>query len=50
VLANAGHQCQMIENGHRCTTTHPLEAHHTLPGNDDPATGVALCGEHHRCA
>jgi predicted restriction endonuclease len=50
VLANAGHRCQMIEHGQRCTVTSPLEAHHTMPGNDDPARGVALCVEHHRMA
>jgi predicted restriction endonuclease len=49
VLANAGHQCQYTD-GHygRCPATTTLQAHHTMPGNNDPATGVALCRTHHR--
>jgi predicted restriction endonuclease len=50
VLHNAGHQCQFIHGigGHRCLATTDLQAHHTIPGNDDPNTGVALCRLHHR--
>lgn len=48
VLTNAGHQCQHVEHGHRCPTTNPLQAHHTHPGNNDPATGLALCHAHHK--
>jgi len=49
VLANAGNRCQHVEHGgQRCTVTQPLEAHHLLPGDNNPAKGVALCVEHHR--
>ena len=48
VLKAAGHRCQAIENGERCPVTgaENLHAHHTQPGNDDPATGAALCERH----
>lgn len=48
VLKQAGHRCQFVQGGVRCAVLRPLFAHHTEPGNDDPATGVALCREHHR--
>lgn len=48
VLTAAGGQCQAVENGRRCPQTTDLHAHHTESGNDDPATGVALCRPHHR--
>lgn len=48
VLANAGHQCQWIGDTDRCPITSPLQAHHTQAGNDDPATGLALCTAHHK--
>lgn len=50
VLAKAGNQCEFLQLGIRCTVTDPaqLQAHHREPGNDDPATGRALCIEHHR--
>lgn len=47
VLTRAGHRCQGLDYGQRCATTAPLEAHHTEPGNNDPSTGLALCGRHH---
>jgi hypothetical protein len=48
VLQAAGGRCQYVANGRRCTTTNGLQAHHTQPGNDNPATGIALCRPHHR--
>jgi hypothetical protein len=48
VLGNAGHRCQYIERGARCTVTTELQAHHTQPGNNDPSVGVALCTPHHQ--
>ena len=51
VLDRAGHRCQAIENGHRCTATTSLQAHHAIPlahgGTNDPANGVAVCRPHH---
>jgi predicted restriction endonuclease len=52
VLERAGHRCQAIINGVRCTVTDPLEAHHLDPLRDhatnDPERGLALCRHHHR--
>jgi len=48
VMTHAGAQCQALEHGRRCSVTRNLQAHHTQPGNHDPATGVALCQAHHR--
>lgn len=49
VLDIANHQCQWrLKDGEPCGIVRPLEAHHTEPGNDDPATGLALCRFHHR--
>jgi predicted restriction endonuclease len=48
VIALYGEQCGAIHNGARCTVTSDLQAHHTRPGNNDPATGVMLCAQHHR--
>lgn len=52
VLNNAGHQCQHVEwvtgTVFRCAVTTGLQAHHTQAGNNDPATGLALCRAHHR--
>jgi predicted restriction endonuclease len=48
VIALYGEQCGAIHNGTRCTATEDLQAHHTQPGNNDPATGVLLCRMHHR--
>lgn len=48
VFANAGGRCQFVQDRVRCSATHELQAHHTQPGNDDPATGVLLCRHHHR--
>jgi predicted restriction endonuclease len=48
VLFNAGHRCQFVEDGMRCSETAELQAHHTEPGNDLPETGVALCRAHHK--
>jgi hypothetical protein len=54
VLAAAGHRCQWIENGVRCTETGHLQAHHIRLLRDsasfDPRDGVALCQHHHRLA
>jgi hypothetical protein len=52
VLARAGHRCQYLDQGQRCTATEGLEAHHLVQfreeANYDPTAGVALCPEHHR--
>lgn len=48
VLANADGQCEGVDDGERCPITAPLQAHHTQEGNDDPATGRALCARHHK--
>jgi hypothetical protein len=57
VLARAGGRCQYVEPlDHgldpvfhlRCSATTDLQAHHSVPGDDDPATGIALCRTHHR--
>jgi predicted restriction endonuclease len=48
VLANASNQCQATQHDTRCPITQPLQAHHTEPGNNDPATGIALCLMHHK--
>lgn len=50
VIAQAGiEQCQYVTlEGHHCTVTTNLQAHHMIPGNDDPTTGVLLCRYHHR--
>lgn len=42
-------QCQaLLPNGARCPATRELQAHHTRPGDNDPATGLLLCRPHHR--
>lgn len=48
VLARAGVRCQGVDAGERCAVIgpHNLHAHHTEPGNNDPATGLALCERH----
>lgn len=53
VLALAGHRCEAIVDGKRCTATEGLEAHHVRPlaqgGKNDPRrNGRALCRRHHR--
>lgn len=48
VLNGASWRCQYVEYGLRCAATTDLQAHHTQAGNDDPATGIALCRLHHR--
>lgn len=52
VLEHAGYRCQHQTDGHRCNVINvsDLQAHHTIPGNNHPATGLALCREHHRAA
>lgn len=54
VLANAGHRCEGVENGNRCTETRHLAAHHLVrlrvTRSMDPAGGVALCRHHHGLA
>lgn len=48
VMSMAGHRCQAVVSGERCPVSTGMQAHHTQPGNNDPATGVALCRAHHR--
>lgn len=48
VLAKDGNRCAYSINGFRCPNTTNLQAHHTEPGNNDPATGLTLCRAHHR--
>lgn len=49
VGARAGWQCEHVDgDGVRCQVIRPLEAHHTQPGNDDPATGEMRCRAHHK--
>jgi predicted restriction endonuclease len=54
VLAKAGHRCEVVKGGTRCTVTGAgnLEAHHLRPlregGTNDPANGRACCRRHHR--
>lgn len=43
-----GMRCAAVVDGVRCPVTTGLQAHHTQPGVDDPATGALLCNEHHR--
>jgi hypothetical protein len=43
-----GGQCAAVINGVRCPETQDLQAHHLVPGNDDPSTGALLCRAHHR--
>lgn len=55
VLDRAGHRCEWIEGGQRCTKAEPahtLFADHIVERQDggalyDPANGQALCGSHH---
>lgn len=42
-----GMRCAALVDGVRCPVTTGLQAHHTQPDNDDPRTGVLLCGPHH---
>lgn len=53
VLKNAGHRCQYVEHGKRCTET-KVQAHHIKPirdgGTYDPWNGLALCQKHHEIA
>lgn len=48
LMARADGRCEFTEDGARCIETRGLQAHHTEPGNDDPATGLLLCRTHHR--
>jgi 5-methylcytosine-specific restriction endonuclease McrA len=55
VLDRAGHRCEWVEGGERCTKAEPahtLFADHIVERQDggalhDPANGQALCGSHH---
>jgi len=55
VLTRAGHRCEWIENGQRCSKAapqHRLFANHIVERRDggaelDPANGNCLCGRHH---
>lgn len=55
VLERAGHRCQAIENGHRCTKAapaHRMFADHIIERKDggaalDVRNGQCLCGSHH---
>jgi hypothetical protein len=51
VLARAGHRCEVIIGGVRCTATMNLEAHHRVAivaggAAQDPDNGVAHCAFH----
>ncbi len=52
VLARAGHRCEVIIGGVRCTATMNLEAHHVVDlvdgGGSDPDNGRAVCRRHRR--
>jgi hypothetical protein len=56
VLERDNYRCQCGTKTRHCGLPHNapcasvtgLQAHHTKPGNDDPATGVALCQACHR--
>jgi hypothetical protein len=50
VFAAAGGICQGIDGGVRCRSRIGLQAHHTRPGDDNPATGLLLCRPCHRAA
>jgi hypothetical protein len=48
VIANAGGQCENIDNGYRCGSTNKqyMKAVSFRPGSKDPKDGVALCPSH----
>ncbi|MBA3327219.1 MAG: HNH endonuclease [Solirubrobacterales bacterium] len=52
MLARAGHRCEVVIVGVRCTATLGLEAHHVVDlvdgGGNDPDNGRAVCRRHHR--
>jgi 5-methylcytosine-specific restriction enzyme A len=55
VLRRAGHRCEWVERGQRCTKAapaHRMFADHIVERRDggalyDPANGRCLCGSHH---
>jgi 5-methylcytosine-specific restriction protein A len=52
VINRAGHRCEWVENGRRCTRGDRLFADHIVERKDggdplDPSNGQALCGKHH---
>jgi hypothetical protein len=48
LIQRAGLRCEWTDHSGRCGTTLGLQAHHTQPGNNDPATGLLLCTTHHK--
>ena len=51
VLARAGHRCEWVEQGRRCTAVTNLVADHVIERKDggalyDPANGQCLCTRH----
>jgi len=48
VLRNANHQCEVIENGKRCTNT-ATEVDHIIAGDDHTLGNLrAICTDHHK--
>jgi hypothetical protein len=48
LIKRAGMRCEWADTNGRCPRTTGLQAHHTQPGNNDPATGLLLCQAHHK--